>query len=376
MKNNCISLLKSCYLVILRLLPNFRRKAAVVYIMSFSTNDGGLIRCLAKRYEQDFYLFYTKKTKSYAKELARSGVQISPYTLWHLLFRNQISLLKNARVVLVDNYFPELCLLKKDQALIQLWHAIGAIKKFGWETPATHMRPKTDQRRFQQVYDQFTDIVVASESMSTVFQRSYQVSPNVFRYLGVPQADRLLSLASEQFDPEAAQVLYAPTYRETPAQMALVLKQALTVFAKFPKKQFLVKLHPTVTVQSLDLPENVYVTTMPLQQLFPKAELLITDYSACIFEFLLYKKMPQILFFLPDKECYEHQPGIQEDFWATAPGQITRTTEELQKALLTDSYKEYSNQAKQFHELWNNYNDGETVNRVMELVQTRIRRKK
>ncbi|WP_086350991.1 CDP-glycerol glycerophosphotransferase family protein [Candidatus Enterococcus clewellii] len=363
--------LKSFYLWALCGLPKPQKRIPIVYIMSFTANDGGLIRRLAEIYQNDFAVFYTPRSKAYAEELAHLGVQILPYTPWQLLFRNRIGLLKNAQVILVDNYFSELSLLKNGQAVIQLWHAIGAIKKFGWEDPQTQLRGQADRRRFQRVYDQFTDIVVASEAMGKVFQRSYRVSPEVIRYLGVPKTDELLAQAIESKDSKAAYILYAPTYRKTPVQMEAVLKQALTVFAQFPEKQFLLKLHPAATDQSLPLPENVRLTTVPLEQLFPQVTLLITDYSASVFEFLLYKEIPYVLFFVPDKAQYEQQPGIQDGVWDTVPGGVAPTAEALQEMLKEETYKNDAKQARVFHDSWHTYNDGESINRVLALVEAR-----
>lgn len=368
--------LKSFYLWVLYWLPRPKKRFSIVYIMSFSSNDGYLVRSLAETYQNDFVVLYTSRTKDYAEKLAREGIQILPYTPWQLLFRNRIGVLKNAQVILVDNYFSELALLKNGQSVIQLWHAIGAIKKFGWEDPQTQLRGKADRQRFQRVYDQLTDIVVASDAMGKVFQRSYHVSPDVIRYLGVPKTDALLTQAAESKESKATHILYAPTYRETPAQMETVLKQAVAVFALFPEKQFLLKQHPAAMDQSLALPENVCLTTAPLDQLFPKAALLITDYSASVFEFLLYKESPRVLFFVPDRAQYEQQPGIQEGFWATAPGGIATTTEALQATLKEETYKNYTKQARTFHESWHTYNDGEAVKRVLALVEARKRGKK
>lgn len=50
--------------------------------------------------------------------------------------------LNTAKVVITDNYFVELAGLKerKNVTCIQIWHANGALKKFGWEDKAAQKK--------------------------------------------------------------------------------------------------------------------------------------------------------------------------------------------------------------------------------------------
>lgn len=344
--------------------------------MSFSSNDGEVIERLAEKYSDDFLLFFTENNRLYAEKLAEKGVPICLYNKKKLLLHNGISYLKQARVIAADNYFPELAILKpnKERRIIQLWHAIGAIKTFGWEDPANLQRSTSDQRRFQKVYDSFTDIIVSSDAMGQVFVNSWQVQPMVLRCLGFPKADRLIqqSVASEN----RHRILYAPTYRADSVEMMAVIESAVQAFSQLSEKNVLLKLHPAVNIDKPALPKNVKLTQEPLEQLFPQTELLITDYSASLFEFMVSRKNGKVIFFVPDAEVYKNNPGIQTGFLEDAPGPVVRTTEELSKVLKKNEYHFYKEKAARWEEQWNQYNDGKAGERVLALVDAGLGRTK
>ena len=365
-----MNLIKPFYLLLLWIMPKSKKKTAkVIYLMSFPANDGQIIEKLAQRYANEFVLFFTEQAREYAEGLAIQGVNIRFYGEKQLLFNNAISYLKQAQVILVDNYYPELSVLPKEagKKVIQLWHAIGAIKKFGWEDAANYERSQMDQRRFQKVYDTFTDIVVGSEAMGQVFQNSYHVSSEVIRHWGIPKTDLLkqqsMGAGSEKI------ILYAPTYRESATAMLQVIQAALEAFAAFPNRHFQLKLHPTFNNKELKLPENVTLTALPLDQLFGKTDLFITDYSASVFEFMMNRTNGKIIFFIPDVEQYKQRPGIHETFIETAPGPIAGSTQALLQVLTEETFSLYGDKYAQWNEQWNQYNDGKAGERVLALVE-------
>src|SRR5690606_13594583 len=85
--------------------------------------------------------------------------------------------LATAKYVFVDNYAGILSAIqfRKEVKCVQLWHAAGAIKKFGWGDPETHTRSPRAKARFQKVYDQFQYIPVGSNQMADIFTEAFQL---------------------------------------------------------------------------------------------------------------------------------------------------------------------------------------------------------
>ncbi|SCM06551.1 Protein of unknown function [Bacillus cytotoxicus] len=63
--------------------------------------------------------------------------------------------LATSQYIIIDNYFGSLSAVKfrKGAECIQIWHAAGAIKKFGLLAPSFKKRSKYAQNRFLKVYN-------------------------------------------------------------------------------------------------------------------------------------------------------------------------------------------------------------------------------
>lgn len=120
----------------------------------------GLIRALYEHYGQRLIVFFGGNAARQASELAETGVHTEPLTTRNMAVNGAVGYMKSAAVMVVDNYVAELAAIPESIEVYQIWHAAGAIKNFGWDDPATSQRPAADQRRFQEVYNHFTHIVV------------------------------------------------------------------------------------------------------------------------------------------------------------------------------------------------------------------------
>ncbi len=94
----------------------------------------------------------------------------------------------------MDNYFGFLAAatFRKETICVQLWHAAGAVKKFGLKDPSIYYRTPRAQSRFQKVYDQQTHVVVGSEKMSEIFQQSFGIPAERILRTGIPRTGLFL----------------------------------------------------------------------------------------------------------------------------------------------------------------------------------------
>ena len=71
-----------------------------------------------------------------------------------------------------------------------------------------------------------------------------------------------------------------------------------------------------------------------LNDLLYAADMLVTDYSSCFYDFLPQGK--PVVFYVPDKEIYELVHGVHQTIDDAAPGEICNTFEELVQTLDSD----------------------------------------
>lgn len=168
--------LKSGYLVPIRVLASLKRKRNenIVFLLSFPSTSEYIIDELSIKYKDRLIVCYTKEAKSLAETYKKRKIKVFSINSFIDLYTNIIPALASTKVILCDNYFAILAGFKfdKDVNVVQLWHANGAVKKFGAEALYAKQAMKTDQRRYQKVYDQYTHIVVSSKKWLKFFVKA------------------------------------------------------------------------------------------------------------------------------------------------------------------------------------------------------------
>ncbi|SBO18535.1 CDP-glycerol glycerophosphotransferase family protein [Carnobacterium divergens] len=372
---------------ILSLLYPSKKKAQnkIAYLMSFPRNDNGLILKIVEELEDTkLILFYEKNCQTEAQFFSTKGVEIHSLERSFYFFRVVIFKLCQSKIIICDNYYAFLGALQlaKKSKVLQLWHANGAIKCFGWEDKQTSQRTKLDQRRFSNVYHRFDDYIVGSKKMGAVFQRSYGAKATQIKYLGYPRTDlfldqKQLALTKKTIYAKHPRLkykklmLYAPTYRLTEQQVPINITQLEEAFGD---EYFLViKAHPH-TVQSLVEPVNkdFYYQALAeykMEELLPMVDCLITDYSSLPFDYSLVRPTGNIIFYWYDYIVQKNKIGIQTDFDEWNPGTVVFTMDELIAAI----HQIQPNDLAQFNQEWNEYNDGHSTKRMIAYLKKLVK---
>jgi CDP-ribitol ribitolphosphotransferase len=125
---------------------------------------------------------------------------------------------------------------------------------------------------------------------------------------------------------------------------------------------FMIKAHPHV-----DAHGRVSNCTIPTEELLPVADVMITDYSSVMFDYLLYKK--PIVLFAPDLKQYEEGRGFYLDY-RQIPYPIAQTKQELEHALrhCEGWVTEHRSAIDAFREQYVGACDGHATQRILELV--------
>lgn len=374
--------MKTVYLWLIRLvslLNLWRPKKKIVYLMSFG-NNVNFIKQLAQSLPQQtqIIVLYREEAEAAATDLAAFGLETIQFDD-NLYFATQlIPVIMGAKIIFCDNYYAFLGGLVHSSRtkIVQLWHAAGAIKKFGWEDPITNRRSNSDKRRFQQVYNQFNEYIVGSEAMGSVFENSYHEPSSKMQLLGYPRSDRYLNQTWIQNSRERVYyiapelknkrvILYAPTYRENKSvQLPKGVSEALTVD---PDAIVVIKLHPLLRkheheLQRQNTAQIRFYHQLSTSELLTVTDTLITDYSSVAFDYSLLKSAKSIIFYMFDFDSYQQNPGIQDDFLSWLPSKPVKTLAELKTAILSRQETDFN----KFNEKWNTYNDGQATGRVVQ----------
>src|SRR5699024_3626586 len=220
--------------------------------------------------------------------------------------------LATSKIVFVDNYFGFLAAtdFKKEVKVVQLWHAAGAIKKFGLQDPSIKQRSKRANERFKAVYSRFDHVVVGSYKMTHIFKESFGLDESHFLPTGIPRTDFFFQvdkieekkqhlLKKYPVVEDKKVILYAPTFREDQLQAPEIVLNFEKMFEHLRKDYvILLKLHPAIADHTkVHIPSFVLnVSSYPnINHLLTITDILITDYSSIPVEFSLFGK-PMIFY--------------------------------------------------------------------------------
>ena len=245
-------------------------------------------------------------------------------------------------VFLNDNFMPLADLrVQTDAVWTQLWHAEGAFKRFGLDIAGL---PQDVRQRVERGNAKLRFVICSSEDVAPIYASAFGVPPEKVLPLGSPRADRYIEKA-RQTDARALRaklfggtektvVLYAPTFRDDPAENRALLEHF--DFAAFQRElgethTLVLRLHP----QFHDVPVPQGVTDMTdypdAGDLIAACDLLITDYSSLCLDFALVGK-PGV-FYAFDLETYAAGRSFYRDYKTNVPGAVAQTFDELIEAV-------------------------------------------
>lgn len=359
----------------------FPVKQKVVLLVSFPENSTAIIKQMNEmKVTPKTVVFYDPRVDVTGFNF--DFIQLKPKKIKH--FISLMFHLNTAKVVITDNYFVELAGLKerKNVTCIQIWHANGALKKFGWEDKAAQKRSARDKKRFQEVYRCFSKVLVGSDEMAAIFQRSFLLEDSHMLKLGIPRTDNFFNQQQLKENAERTntklhlsnkkKLLYVPTFRDEELHSTTLhldiakMKQALG-----NEYQLILKLHPSISNDLDEVVDDFVVYAdkeTPIETILPAVDILITDYSSIPFEFALLEK--PMIFFTYDLEEYDKARGLSDGFLATIPGPFVHTTEELIQLIEQEAFD--LEMVRAFAAKWNKYSDGHSSERFVSFLKEQL----
>ncbi|WAA12130.1 CDP-glycerol glycerophosphotransferase family protein [Fervidibacillus halotolerans] len=374
------------YLVFHKILFFFLKKLPVknkiVFVASFKENNLYIYREL-KRRKYDGEIVFLCKKHCYNSIQKASSVPV--YKIESGKITDEIKAayhLMTAKKIITDNYFGVFAVapIKEETECIQIWHAAGAIKKFGLMDHATKKRSNRAKKRFLKVYSKFDKVVVNSDAFAKQFEAAFLLSENQFLRFGFPRTDFFFNESKIRekknifFRKYPAYkgkkiILYAPTFRPNPKDNELNLDIPLLYEKLHGEYVLFIRMHPSVS-----MPEQMFSgfedfvvdfsKKASINELMVVSDLLITDYSSIPFEYVLLKK--PMIFYPYDLESYKRNPGIWEPYEEMVPGAVAHNTSEILDVILNHTFNEENYIA--FHQKWNTYTTGESSEKLVQYL--------
>jgi len=286
--------------------------------------------------------------------------------------------------VWVDNVRNTLRPRKKaGQLYLQAWHGPFSGKRVEMDAQDTLSADYIRSAKYDgSIADGFiANCAVQAEQIRRAFWigEHTQILP-----VGMPRNDFLVNNARQRtalrakhgLDDGLCCVLYAPTFRDDLSADCYDIDPdaVLDAFRQMTGREcrLIIRLHPNVARQGdmFDYSDTVINGSLfpDIQELAVMCDYLISDYSSCVFDFMLLDKPAFV--YTPDLERYEQQRGLLEDFYRL-PFPLSRSRDELTAAIRSFDRQSYDEGVRSYREQFPTYSDGHSSERAADWILSR-----
>ena len=266
--------------------------------------------------------------------------------LFHI-FR-QMYHLATSKVVVLDSYCIPVSILKhkKQLRIVQMWHALGLMKKAGFSILDNEEGRSKSMAEALKMHNNYDFILTSSDACKPAFSEVFNADINKILTYPLPRLDYMKSKDKKDetirkimdrydFLKNKDNILYAPTHRKNEEDLGEKINELIKEI-DFEKYNLIVKCHP---VSNIDMTSNNQIlldNEFSSLEMMTVSDIVITDYSALIYEGIIMNK--KIYFYAFDLDKYLDARGFFIDYVNELPGQKHRSAASLFEDIKKNKY--------------------------------------
>ena len=299
-----------------------------------------------------------------------------------------IELLADARYIFVNDscYMLSSLPLRPETEVIQLWHACGAFKKFGYSLQGKLFGVGTEKLNTFPVHRNFTYVTVSSPEVVWAYAEAFHMEDRKEAILPVgvsrtdvfydPERIRAAGERLRSMVPAGGRkvLLYAPTFR---GKVAMAVSPDKLDLQKMHRELgdswvVVIKHHPFVRRRppipascrdfAFDLTDQ-----MSIEELLMAADVCMTDYSSLMFEYSLLER--PMIFFAPDLGDYDGWRGFYYPYSSLTPGPVVSKSEQVISLLKDPEHSFNMEEVRAFRDKFMSACDGHATERILALLK-------
>lgn len=273
---------------------------------------------------------------------------------------------------------------RKGTQIIQLWHACGAFKKFGFSTAELIWGSTRKEMERYPTYRYNTMVTVSSPEIIWAYAEAMGIDSSRILPIGVSRTDvffkkDFLESAKKKLElymPASKGrkvILFAPTFRGRVAKAATATEFSIPQFYEALSDEYVLifKHHPLVKKIPV-IPEKYrdfavdFTQVMEIEELLCVADICISDYSSLIFEYSLFER--PMLFFAYDIEEYFDWRGFYYNYDELTPGPVFKTNREMIDYIQHIDERFNKQKVIEFRKKFMSSCDGHSTERILKAV--------
>ena len=270
------------------------------------------------------------------KKIGKSIIRKMNYA-FHIFV--QMYHIATSKVVVVDTYIIPISVLKhkKELKVIQIWHALGAIKKFGYQVIGKKEGSSQVVANAMKMHRNYDVITCASSVTAKFFSEAFNTDISKIKVLGMPRVDYILkNNRNEEIircNPNYTgkkTILYIPTFRKNGS----IDIGPLVENVDKSKYNLIIKLHPLDNM--IVLQEYLVQGEFSTYDLMQFSDYIITDYSATAIEASILQK--PLFLYVYDIDEYVETRGLNVNLTQELDSSTYKDIKDILNAIQTDSY--------------------------------------
>ena len=263
----------------------------------------------------------------------------------HML--SQMYHIATSRVVILDSYCILISIMKhkKNLKVIQMWHSMGTMKKFGYQILDKEEGSNRKVAELMKMHKNYDYIFASSNAYAKQLADGFGYDVDKVKIFSLPRVDLL---ASKEYKEEITKkieekyhditkkknILYCPTFRKDEKILEEEIYKMIEQ-VDFEKYNLVIKLHPLSKIQINDN-RIIYDKEFSSMDMLFIANYIISDYSCIIYEASILN-IP-MFFFAFDLEEYLDNRGLTIDYKKELPGVVSENANDIIKAIKDKTY--------------------------------------
>lgn len=278
-----------------------------------------------------------------AKRIGEGALQKILYC-FHVI--RQIFHIATADAAILDSYCIPISILKHNGLLvIQMWHSVGTMKKFGLSILDQAEGSSQGMAKALHMHEGYDYVLCASPEYREHLMDGFNVDSDKIAILPLPRVELLqdkdyVSATSKKIKgryptmKDRINIVYLPTFRKNDSTIIKAVK-ALADNIDYDKYNLIVKLHP-LDLARLNDDRVITADEFSSFEVITAADVVISDYSCIVYEAGIAKK--PVYFYAYDYEEYSLKRDMYIDYIHEMPSDICYTAKEVMQKITQDEY--------------------------------------
>ncbi len=292
---------------------------------------------------------------------------------FHIL--RQMYEIATSRAVILDSYCIAISILKhkKNLKVIQMWHSIGTMKKFGYDILDQEEGNSSKMAHILKMHKNYTYVLCAGEGYKHDLARQFNCDDNIIKIIPLPRLDLFSNKEYVKNTKEKIykkypklkrkkNIIYVPTFRKDETAFQEHINKLISL-VDYEKYNLIIKLHFLSDVK-IDNKNVVLAPEFNSMEMVFVSDYVITDYSCILYEAGFVNKA--LYFDAFDYDEYNKNRSLNIDYFADLPGIVSKNINIIIKSIENEKY-DYT-KMKKFINKYINYH-GNSAKEIYKLIE-------